>query len=199
MGEPFQLDAISRRTPKLAQRGNRRRRVIAAVCAGCGAECWVRADAPNARFCSQSCASKAIPHPFGPESRHWSGDNPSNHALHDRLHAERGKADRCIVFQCDTGCTKFEWANISHEYKDTGDFMPMCKVHHAQHDAETRARGERVAIAKLKPADVLEIRARYTGRYGQQTALANEYRVSPATVACIVRGKTWAWLESEVA
>lgn len=184
---------------KVVKRGNSRRRLIKVDCAQCGVTCWVRADKPNARFCSLSCAGKASPHPLGPDSRHWSGDDPSNNALHKRLHAERGKADRCIVFQCNTGSTKFEWANISHEYKDTGDFMPMCKVHHALHDAETRARGERVGGAKLNPAVVLEILARYTGKRGEQTALADEDNVTQEAVGLIVRGKNWAWLESEVA
>ena len=57
-------------------------------------------------------------------------------ALHERVRTERGNADHCIIYLCDTGSTKFEWANISHEYKDVGDFMPMCQIHHAQYDGK---------------------------------------------------------------
>jgi hypothetical protein len=103
------------------------------------------------------------------------------------------------VFQCDTGSTTFEWANISHQYKDTGDFMEMCRIHHRRYDAETVARGERAGGAKLNPAVVREILARYTGKRGELVALANEYNVTPENVGRIVRRETWTWLESEVA
>src|ERR1039457_3983765 len=56
----------------------------------------------------------------GPEHYRWSGDDASYSALHKRVTRERGRADRCIIYGCNTGSTTFEWANISHRYLDTG-------------------------------------------------------------------------------
>jgi hypothetical protein len=75
------------------------------------------------------------PYPLrGNKSPRWVGDKVGYFGLHDRVYAERGKADRCIVFLCGTGSTTFEWANISGQYKDVADFMPMCIPHHKLHD-----------------------------------------------------------------
>ena len=51
-----------------------------------------------------------------------------------------------------------------------------------------RARGERNHNAKLTDEQVRWIRERYTGRRGEQTALASEYGVTPQLVSLIVRG-----------
>jgi hypothetical protein len=144
------------------------------------------------RYCSKSCANR---------SRR--GEKHKNKVGYDWLHAlvtrERGKADRCIVFQCSTGCTFFEWANISHEYKDIGDFMPMCRTHHKQYDKpETAHRGASNGNAKLNRAKVLAIRERYDAGGISQQALADEYHVTKTNVRYIVQRKSWAWLESEV-
>lgn len=52
-------------------------------------------------------------------------------------------------------------------------------------------RGEGHANAKLTEAQVLEIRTRYRGVFGEQTALAKEYSVSQALISKIVRGEVW--------
>ena len=44
------------------------------------------------------------------------------------------------------------------------------------------AAGERSAKAKLTDAEVAEIRALYTGRYGEQAELARRFAVSPPTI-----------------
>src|ERR1035441_1967973 len=99
-----------------------------------GEPVWV--DAQNT-YCSRSCAaSQPRPGGQGSKSANWSGNHPSYRALHLRVVAERGRADHCIVYGCDTGSTTYQWANISGEYKDVGDFMPMCVPHHYQYDAQ---------------------------------------------------------------
>jgi hypothetical protein len=70
---------------------------------------------------------------------------------HARVRRVRGKADRCIIFLCNTGSTLFEWANISHRYIDVWDFMPMCIIHHNQYDGvsdEARANISAAGIGK---------------------------------------------------
>ncbi len=54
-----------------------------------------------------------------------------------------------------------------------------------------QATGVRVASAKLTDEIVAEIRHRFTGRRGEQVALANEFGVSPSTVWQIVHGVWW--------
>ena len=55
----------------------------------------------------------------------------------------------------------------------------------------TRIHGEQHYASKLTEADVASIRARYTGQYGQQTALAREYGVGQPMIHGIVNGKSW--------
>jgi hypothetical protein len=59
------------------------------------------------------------------------------------------------------------------------------------YDTGLQLRGEGHGRAKLTEAQVAQIRARYTGAWGQQTALGNEYGVSQATISAIVRGAGW--------
>jgi plasmid maintenance system antidote protein VapI len=49
--------------------------------------------------------------------------------------------------------------------------------------------------AQLTAGQVREIRDRYTGRYGEQTALADEYGVSVHAIRKVVRGETWKSLK----
>ncbi len=51
--------------------------------------------------------------------------------------------------------------------------------------------GERHPQAKLTEKQVLEIKARYTGKRGQFTALAREYGVGRSTITRVVKGTGW--------
>lgn len=55
----------------------------------------------------------------------------------------------------------------------------------------TRVHGDQHPSSKLTKADVAEIRARYRGRYGEQTALAREYGVTQPIIFAVVNRKTW--------
>lgn len=57
-------------------------------------------------------------------------------------------------------------------------------------------RGETHGRAKLTEKQVVEIRQRYTGAYGEQTALAKEYGVSQALIGKIVRAEVWTHMEN---
>lgn len=54
--------------------------------------------------------------------------------------------------------------------------------------AHPRATGERNHRAKLTDRQVQDIRARYTGRRGEQTEIAQEYGVTQALISLVVRG-----------
>lgn len=70
----------------------------------------------------------------GSENGIWKGESVGYGALHDWVKRWRGKADKCMVN--DPTCKgRFEWANISHEYKrDLNDWMSLCKSHHTRYD-----------------------------------------------------------------
>jgi hypothetical protein len=65
----------------------------------------------------------------------WKGDTAKYQALHLRVQSARGKADHCEL--CDDG-TKFEWANVSGDYADVNDYMPLCISCHRYLDAARR-------------------------------------------------------------
>jgi hypothetical protein len=116
--------------------------------------------------------------------------------LHARVHAQRGKADRCIIYGCNS-IGPFQWACISGEYKDVGDFMPMCISHHRQHDhhgerASVWLKGSNNGASKLSEEDVLDIKQRLGSELQQD--LADEFGVSVTAINDINCGRTWSWL-----
>lgn len=62
-------------------------------------------------------------------------DRPGYAVLHDRVHKERGRAADYPCRLADDTCKgSMQWANISGEYRDVEDFMPLCRSHHARYD-----------------------------------------------------------------
>lgn len=57
------------------------------------------------------------------------------------------------------------------------------------------ARGEEIGNSKLTQNQVAEIINRYTGKHGEQSALAREYGVSQAEIWRIVRRLVWRHVE----
>lgn len=63
----------------------------------------------------------------------WQGDFPNYGALHTWVTRKYGQPQEC--WQCDNPKGKFEWANISHEYKrDINDFARLCSSCHSLYD-----------------------------------------------------------------
>ena len=61
-------------------------------------------------------------------------------ALHKRLYLVRGKALQHPCTQADKTCRgPVWWANISHQYIDVWDFMPLCVSHHRRYDGADAA------------------------------------------------------------
>lgn len=65
-------------------------------------------------------------------------------------------------------------------------------VQHAYDAGRRDCRGEGNGFAKLTESEVLEIRAKYTGTWGDYTRLGREYEVNSATISDIIKGLTWA-------
>lgn len=55
-------------------------------------------------------------------------------------------------------------------------------------------RGSRHGKSKLTEQQVREIRDAYTGKYGEQTAIAKRYGITQANVSNIILGRTWQHL-----
>lgn len=68
----------------------------------------------------------------------WKGNDVGYHGLHKWIQRHKGKADKCE--KCGIlNAKKYEWANISGEYKrDVDDFMSMCVSCHILFDTERR-------------------------------------------------------------
>jgi hypothetical protein len=94
----------------------------------------------SAKYCSRICRAKAI----GIKNRginnvNWKGTNVGYQALHTWVKRNLGKASVC-VFCATLSAKKYEWANVSHEYKrELTDWMSLCtKCHNAYDDIINR-------------------------------------------------------------
>lgn len=83
----------------------------------------------------------ATPHNAGkvfmPEDKNpaWKGDDVGYHALHHWVSRHMGRPKLCSVCGQDDPSKRYEWANISREYKrDKGDWIRMCKKCHNDYD-----------------------------------------------------------------
>jgi hypothetical protein len=73
--------------------------------------------------------------PSGADHPHWRGDEVGCQGLHERVYRERGPASSHVCQHADDTCSgPIDWANVSHEYRDTQDFMPLCRSHHIRYD-----------------------------------------------------------------
>lgn len=78
----------------------------------------------------------------GPNNPRWHGgignryqDQPGYRNLHVDLVKQRGKASLYICEFADETCKGIlTWANISQQYIDVHDFMPLCQSHHLRYD-----------------------------------------------------------------
>lgn len=77
----------------------------------------------------------AIPHPhFGSKHHNWKGGVSLYESTHNWIKRNFGKANCCE--RCDGKNSKFEWSNISGEYKkERTDWMMLCVSCHRKEDA----------------------------------------------------------------
>jgi ssDNA-binding Zn-finger/Zn-ribbon topoisomerase 1 len=75
---------------------------------------------------------KKRPSITGKLSPSWKGNNVGYNALHAWVYRNLGKASKCIQCNNTKNSKRFEWANISREYKrDLSDWKELCsKCHH---------------------------------------------------------------------
>lgn len=89
----------------------------------------------------------------------------------------------CVCHACDNR----RCVNPNHLFLGTNADNIADKVSKGR-----QAKGERHGLAKLTATQVAEIRARYTGKYGEQTVLAEEFGVDHTTIHYIFKGRLWA-------
>jgi len=65
----------------------------------------------------------------------WKGDKVGYSSLHAWIRRNLEPAKSCVKCLGKRGSKKFEWANISHEYRrDLNDYMQLCKICHNEYD-----------------------------------------------------------------
>jgi hypothetical protein len=84
--------------------------------------------------------NKGLKEFLGIESEHprWKGENAGYVSKHKWVAKHLGKAIFCS-FNCNHISTKYEWANISGEYKrELNDYLSLCAKCHRQFDNAKR-------------------------------------------------------------
>jgi len=109
---------------------NPKKTYIVIVCKTCGKRFsdW---KANNRSYCSMKCRER---------NKNWKGDAVSYSALHSYITRKLGTPNKCE--HCSTqNAKKFEWANISGEYKrDLDDWVRLCTSCHSKYDDKPNKR-----------------------------------------------------------
>ena len=85
---------------------------------------------------------KAIPrNQRGSNNAAWKGDSASYSAFHLRVQTERGKPNLCTKCGVSGADVRYEWANLTGNYHDVGDYERMCVPCHRVFDASRRKAG----------------------------------------------------------
>jgi len=118
------------------------------VCKGLVTHKW-KSGLAKQRTCSHSCQMKGnkfrqgkVPtNPFKPgetsgeNNVNWSGDEASYGAIHDWVSYHRGKPKKCEHCGITDPSKRYEWANVSKEYKrEIDDWIRLCKKCHYAYD-----------------------------------------------------------------
>jgi hypothetical protein len=79
---------------------------------------------------------------YGEKNTSWRGKNITYKGAHHRVRLKRGKPTQCSA--CGAKDTeKLEWANVSGQYHDPEDYIPLCVKCHRGLDAERRKNAQR--------------------------------------------------------
>lgn len=93
----------------------------------------------------------------GEKNAGWKGDAASYNALHGRVIAKLGRACRCETCGSTEEGKRYDWANLTGDYANIGDYRSMCRSCHLRYDnARRRELG----------ADVMMGRRRFDERRG---------------------------------
>lgn len=107
-------------------------------CSVCNKTFIFRKSIPK-KTCSKKCEYSLK---RGSNGGMWKGDEASYSAFHYRVESVRGKPKKCEVCGQDNPNKKYEWANLTGNYKDVDDYKRMCTSCHRCFDNRTRNKNE---------------------------------------------------------
>lgn len=115
----------ARQTPETLEMANQKKKA------------WYQANKERARATENAryhANKKLRGYVSGQRSPNWKGDNASYSAIHYWVSRHRGKPQECE--RCGTTkAKKYEWANISQQYKrDFSDWVRLCVPCHSKYD-----------------------------------------------------------------
>ena len=70
----------------------------------------------------------------GTKNNNWKGDNAGKQAFHRRLYAKYGKPRKCHKCGTIDQDKSYDYANLTGNYQDINDYMPMCRSCHWKYD-----------------------------------------------------------------
>ena len=71
---------------------------------------------------------------FGENNSSWKGDNAGKQAFHRRLYSKYGKPCKCENCGTSDKNKSYDYANLTGNYQDIDDYMPMCRSCHWRYD-----------------------------------------------------------------
>lgn len=71
---------------------------------------------------------------WGSRNHMWKGDDASYKAMHQRLTKRFGQPQRCEVCGTTDKRRRYDWASLSGQYQDMGDYRRMCRSCHWKYD-----------------------------------------------------------------
>ena len=147
----------------------------AGICVVCSVSFNYYPSEQSGKYCSKICAGKVCVKNLGTRmlgkrwrvgqhekfraansgERHWNwaGNYVSYKALHLWVERIKGKPKRCEICGTTDPDVKYEWANISREYRrDLSDFFGLCKPCHAKYDKKPPSKKMLDHLARIRDA-----------------------------------------------
>ena len=122
----------------------------------------------------------------GKDHHNWKGDKVGIGALHEWVIRQLPKPDLC---KCLERPPK-DLSNNGIYDRNLDNWEWLCRSCHLKKDGRDH-KGEKNGAAKLNKIQVIEIRKKYKGNWGEFTKLAEEYGVSYWTISQIIKRKIW--------
>ena len=176
------------------------------------------------KYCSNHCRNQPGPHRPPSLKRHsfdeqvrktdtcwiWIGPRTTRGYGRFRLYRREIRAHRFayeqaygpipegldVLHHCDNPpCVRPDHFFLGSNAENSADCLTKGRQAKGDHiPSERRARGSRNGNAKLKEAQVIEIRKHHADGKANESQLAKEYSVSQAHISAIVLGKVWKHL-----
>lgn len=81
---------------------------------------------------------------FGAAHHAWKGDNATYNSMHERLVTRYGRPQKCEVCGTTDPSRRYDWANLTGNYRYVEDYKRMCRSCHRKFDRARRASGDNI-------------------------------------------------------